>query len=113
MSPKIEAHGAAQGHRYGAEMPSVLTLAIEALFRNGTGGQKQDIKRRMIDVRSSLDTVANESREHLNARNKTARSEEEVANLAGQESRQAVPTERLKAMREYASTAGGMKAKGK
>ena len=47
------------------------------------------------------------------ARNKTARSEEEVANLAGQESRQAVPTERLKAMREYASTAGGMKAKGK
>jgi len=47
------------------------------------------------------------------ARNKTARSEEEVANLAGQESRQAVPTERLKAMREYASTAGGMKAKRK
>jgi len=67
-------------------MPSVLTFAIEALFRNGTGGHKQDIKRRMIDVRSSLDSVANESREHLNARNKTARSEEEVANLAGQES---------------------------
>ena len=67
-------------------MPSVLTFAIEALFRNGTGAHKQDIKRRMIDVRSSLDSVANESREHLNARNKTARSEEEVANLAGQES---------------------------
>ena len=33
----MEAHGAAQGHRYGAEMPSVLTFAIEALFRNGTG----------------------------------------------------------------------------
>ena len=54
-----------------------------------------------------------ESRERLNARNKTARSEEEVANLGGQESRQALPTERLKAVREYASTAGGMKAKGK
>ena len=54
-----------------------------------------------------------ESREHLNARNKTARSAEEVANLAEQESRQALPTERLKAVREYASTAGGMKAKGK
>ncbi len=51
----------------------------------------------------------NESREHVNARNKTARSEEEVANLAEQESRQAVPTERLKAMREYASAAGGLK----
>ena len=112
LSPKIEAHGAAQGHRYGAEMPSVLTLAIEALFRNGTGGHKQDIKRRMIDVRSSLDSVANESREHLNARNKTARSAE-VANLAEQESRQVTPTERLKAMREYASAAGGLKAKGK
>jgi Flp pilus assembly protein TadB len=55
----------------------------------------------------------NESREHLNARNKTARSAEEVANLAEQESRQAVLTERLKAMREYASAAGGVKAKGK
>jgi len=55
----------------------------------------------------------NESREHPNARNKTAPSEEEVANLAGQESRQALPTERLSAVREYASTAGGMKAKGK
>jgi hypothetical protein len=52
----------------------------------------------------------NESREHPKS---TARSEEEVANLAGQESRQALPTERLKAVREYASTAGGMKAKGK
>ena len=93
-------------------MPSVLTFAIEALFRNGTGGHKQDIKRRMIDVRSSLDSVANESREHLNARNKTARSAE-VANLAEQESRQVTPTERLKAMREYASAAGGLKAKGK
>jgi len=47
----------------------------------------------------------NESREHLNARNKTAQSAEEVANLAEQKSRQAVPTERLKAMREYASAA--------
>ena len=55
----------------------------------------------------------NESREHLNARNKTARSAEEVANLAEQKSRQTVPTERLKAMREYASAAGGVKAKGK
>ena len=55
----------------------------------------------------------NESREHLNARNKTARSAEEVANLAEQESRQVTPTERLKAMREYASAAGGLKAKGK
>jgi hypothetical protein len=55
----------------------------------------------------------NESRGHLNARNKTAPSEEVVANLAKQESRQAVPTERLKAMREYASAAGGLKAKGK
>ena len=55
----------------------------------------------------------NESREHLNARNKTALSEKEVANLAEQESRQAVLTERLKAMREYASAAGGVKAKGK
>ena len=55
----------------------------------------------------------NESREHLNARNKPARSEEELANLAEQESRQAVPTERLKAMREYASAASGLKAKPK
>jgi hypothetical protein len=55
----------------------------------------------------------NESREHLNARNKTARSAEEVANLAEQESRQGTPTERLKAMREYVSAAGGLKAKGK
>ena len=55
----------------------------------------------------------NESQEHPNARNKTARSAEEVANLAEQESRQTVPTERLKAMREYASAAGGVKAKGK
>ena len=54
-----------------------------------------------------------ESRERLNARNKTARSAEEVANLAEQESRQVTPTERLKAMREYASAAGGLKAKGK
>ena len=54
-----------------------------------------------------------ESREHLNARNKTARPEEEVANLAEQESRKAPPTERIKAMREYASAAGGLKAKGK
>ena len=54
-----------------------------------------------------------ESREHLNARNKTARSAEEVANLAEQESRKAPPTERIKAMREYASAAGGLKAKGK
>ena len=54
-----------------------------------------------------------ESRERLNARNKVARSTEEVANLAEQESRQAIPTERLKAMREYASAAGGLKAKGK
>jgi hypothetical protein len=54
-----------------------------------------------------------ELREHLNARNKTARSAEEVANLAEQESRQGTPTERLKAMREYASAAGGLKAKGK
>ncbi len=54
-----------------------------------------------------------ESREHLYARNKTARSAEEVANLAEQESRQVTPTERLKAMREYASAAGGLKAKGK
>ena len=55
----------------------------------------------------------NESREHLNARNKTARSAEEVANLAEHESRQVTPTERLKAMREYASAAGGRKAKEK
>ena len=55
----------------------------------------------------------NESRQHLNARNKTARSVEEVANLAEQESRQVTPTERLRAMREYASAAGGLKAKGK
>jgi hypothetical protein len=55
----------------------------------------------------------NESREHPNARNKTALSAEEVANLAEQESRQAVPTERLMAMREYASAAGGLKANGK
>ena len=54
-----------------------------------------------------------ESRERLNARNKVARSAEEVANLAEQESRQVTPTERLKAMREYASAAGGLKAKGK
>ena len=55
----------------------------------------------------------NESREHPTARNKTTRSAEEVANLAEQESRQTVLTERLKAMREYASAAGGVKAKGK
>ena len=55
----------------------------------------------------------NESREHLNARNKTALSVEEVANLAEQESRQGSPSERLKAMREYASAAGGLKAKPK
>ena len=55
----------------------------------------------------------NESREHLSARNKTARSVEEVANLAEQESRQGSPSERLKAMREYASAAGGLKAKPK
>ena len=55
----------------------------------------------------------NESREHLNARNKTALSVEEVANLAEQESRQGTPSERLKAMRENASAAGGLKAKGK
>ncbi len=55
----------------------------------------------------------NESREHLDARNKTARSVEEVANLAEQESRQGTPSERLKAMREYASAAGGLKAKPK
>ena len=54
-----------------------------------------------------------ESRERLNARNETARSAEEVANLAEQESRKAPPTERIKAMREYASAAGGLKAKGK
>ena len=54
-----------------------------------------------------------ESREHPTARNKTARAAEEVANLAEQESRQTVPTERLKAMREYASAASGVKAKGK
>jgi hypothetical protein len=54
-----------------------------------------------------------ESREHLNARNDVARSAEEVANLADQESRQGTPTERLKAMRKYASAAGGLKAKGK
>ena len=54
-----------------------------------------------------------ESREHLNARNETARSAEEDANLAEQECRQGTPTERLKAMREYASAAGGLKAKGK
>ena len=56
-----------------------------------------------------------ESREHLNARNKTARSAEEVANLAEQESRQGTPTERLKAMRESASASAGdqPKAKGK
>ena len=51
----------------------------------------------------------NESREYLNARNRTALSDEEVANLAAQES----PTARLLAMREYASAAGGLKAKGK
>ena len=55
----------------------------------------------------------NESREHLNARNKTARSVEEVANLAEQESRQGTPSERLKAMREYASAAGGLNAEPK
>ena len=54
-----------------------------------------------------------ESRERLNARNKVARSAEEVANLAEQESRKAPPTERITAMREYASAAGGLKAKGK
>ena len=54
-----------------------------------------------------------ESRERLNAPNKTARSAEEVANLAEQESRQVTPTERLKAMREYVSAAGELKAKGK
>jgi hypothetical protein len=54
-----------------------------------------------------------EPRERLNARNKTAPSAEEVANLAEQERRQATPTERLKAMREYASAAGGLEAKGK
>ncbi len=54
-----------------------------------------------------------ESRERLNARNKVARSAEEVANLAEQESRKAPPTERINAMREYASAAGGLKAKGK
>jgi hypothetical protein len=55
----------------------------------------------------------NESWEHLNARNKTARSVEEVTNLAEQENRQGTPSERLKAMREYASAAGGLKAKPK
>jgi hypothetical protein len=55
----------------------------------------------------------NESREHLNARNQTARSVEEVANLAEPEGRQGAPSERLKAMREYASAAGGLKAKPK
>ena len=55
----------------------------------------------------------NESREHLNARNKTARSVEEVANLAEQESRQGSPSERLKAMREYASAAVGLNAEPK
>ena len=54
-----------------------------------------------------------ESREHLNARNKTARPEEDAANLAEQESRHGTPSERLKAMREYASAAGGLKAKEK
>jgi len=53
------------------------------------------------------------SRERLNARNKTARSAEEFPNLAEQQSRQTTPTERLKAMREYASAADGLKAKGK
>ena len=48
------------------------------------------------------------SRENLNARNKLARSAEEE-----QESRQATPTERLKARREFASAASGLKAKGK
>ena len=55
----------------------------------------------------------NESREHLDARNKSARSVEEVANLVEQKSRQGSPSERLKAMREYASAAGGLKAKEK
>ena len=55
----------------------------------------------------------NESREHLNSRNKTARSVEEVANLAEQECRQGSPSERLKAMREYASAAGGLNAEPK
>jgi hypothetical protein len=48
-----------------------------------------------------------ESRQHLNARNKIARPAEEVANLAEPESRQATPTERLKAMREYWLKANG------
>jgi uncharacterized protein HemX len=54
-----------------------------------------------------------ESREHVNARNKTARSAEEVAYLAEQESRQATPTERLKAMRESASASAGGRLKAK
>jgi hypothetical protein len=33
LSPKIEAHGASQGRRYGAEMPSLTLATIEVLFR--------------------------------------------------------------------------------
>jgi hypothetical protein len=56
-----------------------------------------------------------ESREPLDARNETARSAEEVANLAEQESRRGTPSERLEAMRQFASASADSqrKAKGK
>ena len=89
---------------------------IKEAFSDGISSLADDSGSRVGGVwirRFAFSQDKNESREHLNARNKTARSAEEVANLAEQESRQAVLTERLKAMREYASAAGGLKAKGK
>jgi len=62
----------------------------------------------LIEMQDDVPELTNEGHRAI-----SARSAEEVANLAEQESRQAIPTERLKAMREYASAAGGLKAKGK
>ena len=54
----------------------------------------------LIEMQDDVPELTNEGHRAI-----SARSAEEVANLAEQESRQAIPTERLKAMREYASAA--------
>ena len=61
----------------------------------------------LIEMQQDVPQLTNEGHRAISAR------VAEVAHLAEQESRQATPTERLRAMREYASAAGGMKAKGK
>ena len=50
----------------------------------------------LIEMQDDVPELTNEGHRAI-----SARSAEEVANLAEQESRQAIPTERLKAMREY------------